>query len=127
VFAILFAALAMLPQPSGVVVERVDRIEINHCFNEAAVHQYDQIIVWHWYGDDYHVRDWAILKDGATCQPDGNGGAWALFPDRRFFRPRLHSVSARAYCETWTCFDPEAIDREALPESKRVLLGGVQP
>ena len=47
-----------------VVVESVDLIEINHCYDEAGKHVFDQILFFDWSTQDgqYHVRAWRMLK-----------------------------------------------------------------
>lgn len=121
-------ALALLPVDAGcgIVRDRADLIEQNHCFNENAVYQYSQFIIWGWDEEQsaYHVRWWLLDKSSRRFERDGQGGASVMWSE--VSQNLIRSVSSPAYRETWTCYDPEALDREELPESRRIGMSGVR-
>jgi hypothetical protein len=113
--------IAILPTEHA-VRDRVDVMEVNHCFNDAGVHQYDQVIFWDWSSEHsrYQVRAWRLVKqsDSLPYRSAERDEFVCMWRDRDLFR----EVRAPLMRETWTCYDPEAIDRETLPETKRLGL-----
>lgn len=113
--------VAILPTEHA-VRDRVDVMEVNHCFNDAGVHQYDQVIFWDWSSENsrYQVRAWRLVKqaDSLPYRSAERDEYVCMWRDRDLFR----EVRAPVMRETWTCYDPEAIDRETLPETKRLGL-----
>ena len=92
-----------------------DLIELNHVYR--GNHWFTQWVVWDWYSDGYHVRDWAPDK-GIKLR---RRGAFVELTKRNevggFWR-----VSASQFRETWTEKDVEVEDRDILPISYRCLI-----
>ena len=106
-----------------VVVESVDLIEVNHCYDEEGRHVFDQVLFYDWCPRDrqYHVRAWRLLKDPAQIP--------ARDPVRGDYETTWHDgsllrrVRAASFRETWTQYDPEVASRTRLPrEMRRELL-----
>lgn len=121
--SLLIAAslLGLHPQADGILRDQCDVVELNRCYNEAGVHQYDQVIFWTWYPEQStcHVLDWRLLKQQTNLAPVATSTGWQFaWHDRHGFR----IVRAHFLARTWTTFDPEAVDRAVLPELKRVWL-----
>ena len=106
-----------------VVVESVDLIEINHCYDDEGKHVFDQILFYDWSTQDgqYHVRAWRMLKHPSQVpHRDSVTGLYeATWYDSRVLR-RVRATTVR---ETWTQYDPEVAARSQLPkELRRELL-----
>lgn len=104
------------------VYDRVDIIELNHLHSKDWEHIMDQIIYWEWVHNEgeYRVVDWRKKKtENYRPHEDFNTGLFvAVFEDNQIIR-RIESVS---FMETETNYDPEVLDRDHLPTSKRRLL-----
>jgi len=144
--ALLLLAAAPAEPP---LVERVDRIEINHVYDHDGGLILDQIILWDWNPAEsrFDVVDWSILRDcrqedAADCRrwqrehQDGppyvgrfTPGDPLIVPVRGggyldFSHP-TRRITAPILLETWTDHDREMFERAILPElSRRPLRGG---
>jgi hypothetical protein len=116
--AIVLAATALNP-PENVVSDRVDVIEINHFFDEHGKLVFDQILYYDWSPSEsrHHVRAWRLLKSPAQIpQKDWQRGDYvATFYDG----DALREIRAEVVRESWTQYDPELVEREALPKERR--------
>lgn len=107
---------------SPVIVDRVDKIELNHVYNHTGDVILSQLIFWDWNCQDsrFYVRDWRMYKTGMrpirrrwmtyVVSFSDNDGKY-----RRIYAPQ--------FCETWTYYDPEVLDRSYLPAEQRQKLG----
>ena len=115
---VLIATVAFVPY-APVISDRVDLVEVNHCYNKQGDFQFDQVIYWQWCDetDEYHVAAWRWLKStDQVPQPDWKrGGYVALWHDGDLLR----QVRTEKVWETWTCYDPELHDRLAVPQHRR--------
>lgn len=93
--------------PRDAPPRRADLLERNRVHNEHAEQTLVQIIGWR----DGHVLFWR--SDHPVHR---EGGAWRLtWHDGE----RLRDVVAETFCETWTQYDPEVLDREFVPPERR--------
>lgn len=108
------AILLTVTTAFGKPVARVDVWERNHMVNEQGQETLDQVILWRMEkrdsNPDYYVVAWRMAD---KCrQPERvNGKLRGSFDGRE--------VVAAVARETWTGYDPELLDRERLPVSKR--------
>jgi hypothetical protein len=102
-----------------VVVESVDLIEVNHCYDEEGKHVFDQVLFYDWSAQDrqYHVRAWRMLKHPSQIpyRDTVSGRYEATWHDGWVMR----SVQATTFRETWTQHDPEVAARSHLPKELR--------
>jgi hypothetical protein len=116
--AIILAATALNP-PESVVTDHVDVIEVNHFFDEHGKLVFDQVLYYDWSAAEsrYHVRAWRLLKSPAQIpQKDWQRGDYvATFYDG----DALREIRAKSMRESWTQYDPELVEREALPKERR--------
>jgi hypothetical protein len=106
-----------------VVVESVDLIEINHCYDGEGKHVFDQILFYDWSTQDrqYHVRAWRMLKH--PSQVPHRDSVTGLYEATWYDSRVLRRVLATTVRETWTQYDPEVAARSQLPkELRRELL-----
>lgn len=118
--------LAIVPI-EDVVCDRVDVIEVNHFYDDQGRLVFDQAIFYDWSPDHgrYQVRAWTLIK-GPHQLPTRDWARddvryTATWADGELVR-RVQAASLR---ETWTQFDPELVEREWLPQKRR--LGLSQP
>lgn len=116
--ALLFAALTFHPQ-EFVARDEVDLIEVNHYYDEYGKHVFDQLIFYDWSSQEsrFHVRAWRLIKHDSQV------------PHRDWVKDEfvttwkdgdlLRTVRAEMLRETWTQYDPELLERAALPKSQR--------
>ena len=93
---------------------------------EAGKHVFDQLIFYDWSREEsrYHVRAWRLIKHPSQfplhdLRTDTYVATWQD-------GDVLRSVSGDAFRETWTQYDPELLERSALPKSQRRELGRVR-
>jgi hypothetical protein len=99
-------------------VDRVDLVELNHCFDEYGRPAIDQLIFYDWCTTEcrFQVRAWRLLKTPAQMpRPDVSGGYMIRWQDGAVLR----QIYAKQFRETWTQYDPELTEREFLPKDKR--------
>jgi len=121
----LLLALSIVPQ-QPVIRDRVDVIEVNHFYDEAGRHVFDQAIFWDWSPRRrrYEARAFRLLKHPSqepvrvafgqyvSIWEDGGGLRRVCAPSRR---------------ETWTQYDPELRNRAYLPKDMRRGLTRIVP
>lgn len=111
--------LAVVPLPDGTLAETCDLIELNWFYDERGKLVFQQTIFYDWSSEyaRYNVRDWRLVKTTAQLpQRDwSSGGYVAMWQDGEQFR-RLQS---KHFCETWTQYDVELLEREILPIEHR--------
>lgn len=119
-FAAVLLAIALLPQPAGIVTERVDTAEINTIlqhvegglWNQEEVREsLRQIIFW----TDGVVRQWTIDRGHAWHAP----GEIIFTESGAIYRVRYGTLRITRGFE-----DPEVENRQVLPVERRVKIGG---
>lgn len=113
--AILLAA-GLIPRDEP-LVDRVDVCEVNHVCDARGRCTFSQLIWWDLdAAGEYHVVDWRML--GKSAWPQRRGDQYvSSWWDAKTCRRR--QVSAPAYRETITRYDPEVRDRETVPCERR--------
>ena len=119
--AFVLLATGLLPE-DNVAVDRVDLIEVNHFYDENAKHVFDQVIFYDWCDENnrYQVRAWRLVKS-ASQKPyrDWKGdGYQTVWQDGDVLR----HVTSTLHRESWTQYDPELVERSALPKEQRAEL-----
>jgi hypothetical protein len=112
------AVCGLSPQ-EDVSRDRVDLVEVNHFYDDAGRHVFDQVIFYDWSPLDcrHVVRAWRMVKNPAQL-PKRN---WiddtytATWNDGDVLR----EVRAGSMRESWTQYDPELLERDYLPKEKR--------
>jgi hypothetical protein len=118
---VLWLALGIVPQ-STAVVDRVDVIEVNHFYDDQGRLVFHQVVFYDWcdFAERHQVRAWRLLKSASQFPVrDRRGGYVATWIDG----DRLRQVWGGAFRETWTQYDPELVERQALPRECRRELG----
>ena len=121
--ALLLAAVCGLsPEATphaALAVDRIDLIELNHCYNEDGLPIFRQLVFWEWSprSGDYRVAAYRVLRsDTAGLRYDWKRkeyvAAWCDNGVLREVRSPHHRV-------TWTQFDPELVDRQFFPQELR--------
>jgi len=102
-----------------VVSEGVDLVEVNHFYDENGKLVFDQVIFYDWCPEQsrFNVRAWRLLKQ-ASQFPRKN---WTRESYDSIWRDGdvIRRVTAKSFRETWTQYDPELVERAALPKEKR--------
>lgn len=109
---------------------RADMIELNHVYRGDG-RWFTQWVVWDWYHDQFHVRDWSLEGKrpyrGQSSSIENiyvylrkKGGEVEL--TRRDALGRYWVVEAFQFRETWTLEDVEVEDRSKMPMSQRRLI-----
>jgi hypothetical protein len=116
--------LSVVPR-DDVSRESVDLVELNHFYDENGRLVFDQVIFWDWSERDarYQVAAWRLVKHEVQLpRPDCCGRKFwtVLWQDG----DRHRAITAHAYRETWTQYDPELAEREYLPAANRRELRG---
>lgn len=109
----------------SLLVDRVDLIELNHCFDDLGRHLYDQIVFYEWSPDyrRHNVIAWCMVEDDLNRLP-------VRLPGSREYCVRWQDRDARVkrevrsanYRETWTEVDPERANKKVLDEKNRTSL-----
>jgi len=103
----------------GMIHERVDLVELNHCYDESAKHVFDQVIFYEWSPSRqvYQVLAWRLVKHPSQVpQSDARRDDFVVtWQDG----PVLRRVRATTFRETWTQDDPELAARATLPKEER--------
>ena len=113
---LLWCYLALSPQ-AGVLEDRTDVIELNHCYDANGSHLFDQMIFWDWWPEysQHFVRAWRIHKQQFDVSVSPVSVMWSD-------GDRLRRVRATSWRETWTQYDPEVDDRKRWAQERRVGL-----
>lgn len=109
-------ALGILPDPGGLVVDRVWRIEVNQVVSPCGRPIYRQILFWDRLGGQPRLKAYRMLN---TCcglrerlpERDFRRGGWTL---RWLDSGILREVRAQERLETRTAYDPEYEARNGL-------------
>jgi hypothetical protein len=122
--ALALLTLLVVPR-DDVARESVDLVELNHFYDENGRLVFDQVIFWDWSDRDarYQVAAWRLVKHEVQLpRPDCCGRKFwtVLWQDG----DRHRAITAHAYRETWTQYDPELAEREYLPAANRRELRG---
>jgi hypothetical protein len=120
---VLYPAQLQARNPvDDIAVDRVDLIELNHCYDEQGWLVFEQIIFYDWspHTSHYNVKDWRSLKVVSQLPRwDARTGRFvAIWHDGKVIR----TVIALSFRESWTQYDPELIERRYLPRQLRALL-----
>jgi hypothetical protein len=117
------AALVMLAIPTeertGLAVDSVDRVEVNHFHDDEGRLVFDQLIFYDWCDSTnrFQVRAWRLMKSQSQM-PTKNiatGRYDVLWHDGEVMR----RVEAKSFTHTWTQHDPELRERNYLPKEHR--------
>jgi hypothetical protein len=112
---------------SDIVSDKVDLIEINHCYDENGQLVFDQLLFYDWSPSKarYDVRDWRLIKSPVQVPRKNheNGGYVVLWRDGATMR-RIHAETVR---ETWTQHDPEITEQQFLAKSMRRSFAKLSP
>lgn len=115
---ILLAAVSASPQ-SGVAVDEVDLVEVNHFLDEQGQPVLHQVIFYDWCPDQcrFNVRDFRLLKSASQLpvRDHREGDYVATWHDNGVLR----RVRATSFRESWTQHDPELAERTHLPKDQR--------
>jgi len=115
-----------------IVVDRCDLVEVNHVYDGQAKLIFEQVIWYDWvlhhdFGKKaeyrYQVMDWRILRSESQYPVKNYGtGLYVAEWHDAANRHVLRRVTATLFRETWTCYDPEVLERsKLLPENRRQL------
>lgn len=100
--------------------EKCSIIELNHRFDDAGRHCYDQYIFWEWHPSlGRHVAlGFALESDKLRLKRLGNACdlEWIVSTEKGYV---TRNIKAPVFRETWTDYDPERQDKDTYPESKR--------
>lgn len=116
---------------NGVIVDRVDLIEINHYHNNGRS-VLDQVIYWDWdfktnrfqvvawrmfkQPEQYPIRNWRINRYVSIFTDPGPSS---------FGEKTNRKIIAFQFRETWTEYDPEVFERDFLERDFRRGLGKI--
>lgn len=117
-FAVCVAAVGSHSR-ADMLYEKVDLIEINHCYDEKGQLVFDQLLFYDWCPARarYDVRDWRLLRS-ATQVPkrDPHTGLHVvIWRDGQTLR-KVHAETVR---ESWTQYDPEIVEQQHLAKEHR--------
>lgn len=111
--------LCVIPPPPTAAIDVVDKVEVNHFYNEEGQLVFDQLIWYDWSPKDHRdqVRAWRLVKTPETLpvRIQGTDTYLSWWADKDIER----KVYARSRTETWTQYDPELAEREYLPKEER--------
>jgi hypothetical protein len=114
----LVAVCGISPQ-EDVSRDRVDLVEVNHFYDDAGRHVFDQVIFYDWSPLDcrHVVRAWRMVKNSAQLPKR----SWAddTYTATWNDGDTLREVRAESMRESWTQYDPELAERDYLPKEKR--------
>jgi hypothetical protein len=114
----VLAARAEIPR-GPVARDMVDLIEVNHFYDDCGRLVFDQAIYYDWHPVErrHHVRAWRLIKDDSQLPVRDwqQGGYLSVWQDGELLRV----VRSSAIRETWSQFDPELAERDALPPDRR--------
>lgn len=108
--------------PTAPISQRVDLIELNHCYNVDGSHAYDQVIFYDW-SPDYHRREvvaWKLVEDLPDYPQKQAGRHVVRWFDRDARRARI--VASLTFIETTTTHDPERAAKFLQDEKYRIGL-----
>ncbi|MGE0759938.1 MAG: hypothetical protein AB7F89_04810 [Pirellulaceae bacterium] len=130
--------LGLGPDQPDVIVERVDRIELNHIVRVSVVSDglggwsvnctkaFDYWNVWGWYGFpeyDFHIREWDTARRNHLLVREK--GEYALYATGH--NGKRYCLRSKVFIETWTLHDPERVDGETFPVNRRHRIPGFRP
>ncbi len=123
--AVLLSSSVLGVVPGDPPAERVDLVEINHCYNrDTGDRRFVQIIYWDRQGTAcLHVRHWHMADKLHAIHPAGDRAARAYTVVRKIEGPQaVQFVRASRYRVTHTFDDPEEEDRKTFPlEARRTM------
>lgn len=115
----LAASLLGRVGPEDILDDRVDLIEVNHCYDEQGRLVFDQVIFYDFcpLAERFQVRAWRLIKDKrpALERDWERGGFTMLWEDNG--QPRM--VRSFMKRETWSQHDPEMEERLYVPPERR--------
>lgn len=113
--------LLLLILPSIGHFTRADVVELNHVYH-GKDQWFTQWVVWDWYEDGYHVRDWSMKGSKQLQVTLRRVKGERVELRRRDSRGRVWVVRAHQFRETWTMDDVEVADRIELPICERARI-----
>lgn len=119
----VLAVLSSGMQSSSRVAQKVDLIELNHCYDDLGRHCYDQVVFYEWSPDyrRYHVVAWCLVDNGLARMPtfDRDKQQYIVrWSDRETGRNR--EIWSPLFRETWSNSDPERANKKLMEEKYRV-------
>lgn len=125
-FKLIILLLALMTDGSNKQIyteDIVDRIEVNHFYNDAGQVQLEQIIFWDWSPSqsEYVVRAWRSIKEDRvkSMMPYRTKfGYEIIWHDNRDGNV-LRRIRSKSLIETHTMYDPETINQELLDRNSR--------
>lgn len=121
---LLSLALAILPAEefTGVLVDRVDLVEVNHYYDDQARHVFDQVLFYDWSpaAARFRVRDYRLFR--SPHQRPQRSASTREYVTLWHEGDGTRHVTARAFRETWTQYDPEMRERQYLAKHRRQRL-----
>jgi hypothetical protein len=119
---LLISDVGSLIHRKDTIVDKVDMIELNHRYDDAGKHCYDQYLFWEWSVDykRYHIVAWTLdeQKSSAPRILSKNDNRYTLtFYDRGISKNR--KVIANVFRETETQYDPERENKNVFDEKYR--------
>jgi hypothetical protein len=124
--AVLLAAGAFAAVPDTPDAERVEMVEVNHCYSrDTGERRFIQIIYWDRQNTAcLHVRYWHMADKLRAVYPESNAAPGAVVVLRQGdANSCMEVVHAKHYRATHTYDDPEEIDRQTFPLEARRPLG----
>jgi hypothetical protein len=123
--AVLLSSAVLGVVPGEALPDRVDLVEINHCYNrDTGDRRFVQIIYWDRQNSEcLHVRHWHMADKLQAIYPPGENRDAGYAVIRKVEGPAgMQTVRAARYRVTHTFADPEEEDRKTFPlEARRVM------
>jgi hypothetical protein len=109
---ILLLIFSLNPNPIE-IVDRVDRIELNHMFDgKVGEYVFDQLIFYFFTKEEeavgYKPISWILVKEEINIIPSKKGYSIRFYDKKRILR----KIESKVFIETWTPFDSEIIEAE---------------
>lgn len=101
---------------------QVDMIELNHYIDEDGREVFRQLVFYDWSPrhKQFHVRAWRLIKK--PSQLPQRRWVPSQYETKWIENGTVRIVQSKTMQETWTRRDPERVNRQLLPEDKRVPL-----
>lgn len=119
---VLLILLLTIPSlPESVTAEQVDVVEVNHFYDDNGRHVFDQVIFYDWSDgwQRHQVVAWRLIKDRSQLPQRNWQASSESYVTFWVDQEVLRKVTAKSFRETWTQYDPELLEREALRKEDR--------
>ena len=110
--------IAAMLSPVATPTKRFDRVDVNHYHDPATGElRFTQLIYWRWSRCERRFSSFGFTMEGGVVDgPRWNGRGYEFIVKRNGDRWR---VQTPAVIESWTTYDPEAVDRLRFPDVER--------